>query len=84
MAQEHDGTIYLVTNASRKLLGRERIYFTIEKEGLVIVFEIKKIRKISIWEGVCPSDGPSNVGSYAEGETQKLENNALGTVSPTI
>ena len=43
--QEYEGGIFPVMYASKKLLPRERRYSVIEREGLAIVFAIKKFEK---------------------------------------
>ena len=42
LLQEHDGTLYPVCYASKKLSDREKIYHIMEKECMAIVFGVKK------------------------------------------
>ena len=54
-----DGTERPIAYASCTLSTSERNYAQIEKEGLALVFGIKKFHKyIAIWEKVYSSDGP--------------------------
>ena len=45
LMQEFDGTLLPIEFASRKMLPRERHYCTMEKEGLAIIFAIKRFDK---------------------------------------
>ena len=45
LLQEHEGDMFPVICASKKLLPRERRYSVVERECLAIIFAIKKFEK---------------------------------------
>ena len=45
LVQEFDGTLLPIEFASRKLQPRERHYSVVEKEGLALIFAIKRFDK---------------------------------------
>lgn len=42
LLQDHDGQLFSASYASKKLLEREKAYFTVEKECFAIIWAIKK------------------------------------------
>ena len=71
LLQEHPDGPFLVMYASKKLLPRERKYSVIERECLAIVFAIKKIRSVSVREGVHRANRPSAPVLHKEGEDRE-------------
>ena len=58
LLKNRDGHIFPVTYESRKLLDREKRYSVKERECLKIVWGIKKIFFVSLWQAVQASNRP--------------------------
>ena len=78
LLQEHPDGLFPVMYASKKLLPREQKYSVIERECLAIVFAYKKIRSVSVREGVHGANRPSAPVLHKEGEDREQPNTAMG------
>ena len=61
LLQEHERK-FPIAYASRKLSDRERGYSVIEKECLAIVWAVRKVSGLLVWQEFCLGNGSSAIG----------------------
>ena len=84
LLQDHDGIMFPVAFASRKLLLREQNYSTIERECLAIVWTLQKFELYLSGRFFCNPNRSSASCSYKQSQSYKQMNHALGNDSPRV
>ena len=82
--QRHDEKLFPVCYASKKLSSAERIYSTIEKECLAVVWGIKRFHLYLYGVPFCAADRPGAAEVHEQCKIYQRTTLAMGAVSTKL